>query len=81
MRYSLNQTMNKSQSFVSLRRWFTLPDASGLNWPRVLAVAGALIFALFIWPTPYSHYKSGSTNYRVNRFTGSTERLTGAGWQ
>jgi hypothetical protein len=47
----------------------------------VAAALAAVIFAGFVWPTPYQHYKSGSLNLRVNRFTGTTQRLTVHGWQ
>lgn len=74
-------TFSRLGGWVSVRaRWFTT-EAGGLNWVRVLSVVGGLAFVLFVWPTPYRYFKGGSTNYRVNRFTGSTETLRGGGWR
>jgi len=47
----------------------------------IVAAIFAALWLVFVWPTPYRYFKSGSTNYRVNRFTGDTEHLTGSGWQ
>lgn len=52
---------------------------------RDFLTAGLVIFALFwlvfVWPTPWRYFKSGSTNLRVHRITGTTERLTTDGWR
>ena len=47
----------------------------------VVIGSGGLLWAVFVWPTPWNHYKQGSTNLRVNRFTGRTELLERNGWQ
>ena len=47
----------------------------------VATVLLLLLFAGYVWPTRYEHYKAGSVNIRVNRFNGATDKLTVAGWQ
>jgi hypothetical protein len=46
----------------------------------LLGIAG-LLWAVYVWPTPWSHYKQGSMNLRVNRFTGKTQHLAPSGWR
>ena len=45
----------------------------GGSWKRRIAVwAAVVIFAAFVWPTPFWYATVGTTLYRVNRFTGET---------
>lgn len=48
--------------------------------PWLIAPVLIITFVYFVWPTPYSQYKSGATNLRVNRFTGKTQYLSDSGW-
>jgi len=45
----------------------------------------AVLFVLFVWPTLYRYekMKSGTVEHmiRINRVTGSAERLYSGGWQ
>jgi hypothetical protein len=61
-----------------------------VNWFRwaalVIATAMVVLFAVFIWPTRYryEHWAPGggrSYPVRINRFTGTAERLQPNGWQ
>ena len=50
-----------------------------------LAVAVGLLFAVFVWPTPYGYDHLGGLNgvsvpVRINRFTGRAEMMRGDGW-
>ena len=45
----------------------------------VIGIALSL-WAVYVWPTPWNHYKRGSNNLRVNRFTGKTQVLSDYGW-
>jgi hypothetical protein len=49
-----------------------------LLWGALLGLAFG--WFLFVWPTPWVYFKSGSENLRVNRFDGQTEILTRWGW-
>lgn len=53
---------------------------------RVLLLGLALGFAYFVWPTPWRYDRIRSAQgyeapIRVNRFTGTTQLLSPAGWQ
>lgn len=52
---------------------------------RKLLRIGAAVFVfgwlLLVWPTPWKYFKNGSTNLRVNRFSGNTETLGRNGWR
>ena len=46
--------------------WSQLP-----LWKRIAIIAGAVLFAYFIWPTPYFYeHCAGGTIVRINRVTG-----------
>jgi hypothetical protein len=56
-------------ALVRLRTWVRQhPLSAGVTTLAVL-------FALFVWPTPYRFEHVGSTVWRVNRLTGSAERI------
>lgn len=46
----------------------------------VAAVVLVALFLVFVWPTPYQYFKSGSVNLRSNRITGSVQVLRESGW-
>ena len=50
----------------------------------VLVLVVALVGLVFVWPTPYSYYTLKGYGVeriiRMNRFTGTTERLKDDGW-
>ncbi len=53
-------------------------------WQWCLIAAIAVLFFLFVWPTPYQIEveRSGYDQvYRVNRFTGKLQRATPEGWR
>jgi hypothetical protein len=51
-------------------------------WQWCLVAAIAVLFFLFVWPTPYQIYKHPKgTAYRVNRFNGVMEVSTENGWK
>lgn len=45
---------------------------SGSRWRWVVIVLCAILFVVFIWPTPYVYYESPGNGalIRLNRFTG-----------
>jgi hypothetical protein len=50
------------------------------DWACIVGAVMALLWGVYIWPTPYQHYKSGSKNYRVNRFNDAAYVLDEDGW-
>lgn len=48
---------------------------------RLIAVAGAIIFALTVWPTIYRYDRLGISPVRINRITGKAWRLSSSGWE
>lgn len=55
----------------------TLPQYLAL----ALLAALAVLFAVYVWPTPYNYFQSGTHTFRVNRFTGETKMLSYEGWR
>lgn len=51
--------------------------ASRWNWRKISIVILVLLFAWFIWPTPYKHVGS---LMQVNRFTGTLCRVGSSCW-
>jgi len=53
-----------------------------LDWFHYFLIGVVLVLIFYTWISPY-HYERwvGGQLVRVNRFTGSTERLTVTGWQ
>ena len=57
------------------------------EWPRItpahrwLVGLLALLFVLFVWPTPYAYFNRDVQQYRRNRFTGGIERYDARRWQ
>lgn len=41
---------------------------------------GVSLWAVYVWPTPWRYYKTGTTNLRVKRLTGKTQVLHLNGW-
>lgn len=50
------------------------------DWRRGLVLLLLLLFAVFIWPTPYEHYRVGQSLViiRVNRLTGGAVAIESA---
>ena len=46
----------------------------------IAAAVLAILFAYFIWPTPWVYSSDGPTQYRTNRFTAVTEMRLSDGW-
>ena len=44
---------------------------------RLIALVGALLFALFVWPTLYKFIPNGHYPMRQNRITGEIQRWNG----
>lgn len=47
----------------------------------LIAIAGAIIFAVTVWPTMYRYDRLGISPVRVNRITGKAWRLSSSGWE
>ncbi len=50
---------------------------------KVLIVVAVLLFAVFVWPTPYryEHGKEGLGIVRIDRLTNEAALLTPTGWR
>ena len=46
------------------------------NWRTVILI-GVVLFAWFVWPTPYFYWAKKDHRYRANRFTGAEESRWG----
>jgi membrane protein YdbS with pleckstrin-like domain len=49
-----------------------------VNWSiigRIILIVLAVIFAIYVWPTPYREYRFGNRIFQVNRFTGRVSPL------
>jgi len=48
---------------------------------KIIIVALAMLFAYFVWPTPYKYFRYMNTTMRVNRITQTAEYYSGSrGW-
>lgn len=59
--------------FLILIWWMIAPP--DVRWGLGIAVLCVLLFALFVWPTPYAYWKTGQKGVllKVNRLTGQGE--------
>jgi hypothetical protein len=65
---------------VGLACWLASPR--GVGWSLGIVVIGLGLFVLFVWPTPYTYYKTETKNVlvRVNRITGRGNYIPPSGW-
>lgn len=47
---------------------------------RKWTIAFLVLWALFIWPTPWQYHVAGQSIVRINRFTQSYQIVTERGW-
>ena len=54
------------------------------NIIKLILIILVLLFAVYVWPTPYRnmpYYRGGSTPFRIHRITGTGEIWRGGGWK
>jgi hypothetical protein len=49
------------------------------RWVQVALAVLAVLFVVFVWPTPYRYESTGTTLVRINRFTGDALVITSSG--
>jgi len=56
----------------------SLANPRGVGWGLGLVVIGALLFVIFVWPTPYKYYRAKDRQLiRVHRVTGTADYVPG----
>lgn len=51
---------------------------------KIILIVLVILFAVYVWPTPYRNmpnYRGGSRPFRIHRITGTGETWTGGGWK
>jgi hypothetical protein len=52
----------------------TLANPRGVGWGLGILVVGAVLFLVFVWPTPYKYYRASDHQLiRIHRVTGALE--------
>jgi hypothetical protein len=56
----------------------SLANPRGVGWGLGMVVIGALLFIIFVWPTPYKYYRTKDRQLiRVHRVTGAADYVPG----